>query len=160
MNWIARIFNGGAILLRSELWPGPAPGARIFGAGPDEFAFTSFAKLFIAPPCVQKARQFQPKTCFPGSFKPAGGRGCFHQTVTAMAMEPVDQDNPRPVDDGRKPGPPFPKDGKLFVISLRSGRLANRLTLFAQFIALAEEQGHRIINFAFHSYAHLFETTR
>jgi len=77
-----------------------------------------------------------------------------------MAMNPVDQDNPRPVDNGRKPGPPFPKDGKLFVISLRSGRLANRLTLFAQFIALAEEQGHRIVNFAFHSYAHLFETTR
>ena len=75
-------------------------------------------------------------------------------------MEPVDQDNSRPGDDGRRPGQPFPKDGKLIVISLRTGRLANRLTLFAHFIALAEEQGHRIINFAFHSYAHLFETTR
>jgi hypothetical protein len=59
-----------------------------------------------------------------------------------------------------EPGQPFPKDGKLIVISLRSGRLANRLMLFTQFIALSEEQGHRIINFAFHSYAHLFETTR
>jgi hypothetical protein len=77
-----------------------------------------------------------------------------------MAMEPVDQDNSRPGDDGRRPGQPFPKNGKLIVISLRTGRLANRLTLFAHFIALAEEQGHRIINFAFHSYAHLFETTR
>jgi hypothetical protein len=48
----------------------------------------------------------------------------------------------------------------LIVISLRSGRLANRITLFAHFIALAEEQGHHLINFAFHSYAHLFETTR
>jgi hypothetical protein len=54
----------------------------------------------------------------------------------------------------------FRKDGKLIIISLRSGRLANRLTLFAHFIAMAEEQGHRLINFAFHSYAHLFETTR
>jgi hypothetical protein len=59
-----------------------------------------------------------------------------------------------------EPGRDFRKDGKLIVISLRSGRLANRLTLFAYFIAMAEEQGHRIINFAFHSYAHLFETTR
>lgn len=59
-----------------------------------------------------------------------------------------------------EPGQLFPKDGKLIVISLRSGRLANRLMLFAQFIALAEEQGHHIINFAFHTYAHLFETTR
>jgi len=47
----------------------------------------------------------------------------------------------------------------LIVISLRTGRLGNRLTLFAHFIALAEEQGHHLINFAFHSYAHLFETT-
>ena len=66
----------------------------------------------------------------------------------------------RPDSSTIEPGQPFRKDGKLIVISLRSGRLANRLTLFAQFIALAEEQGHRIINFAFHSYAHLFETTR
>jgi hypothetical protein len=57
-------------------------------------------------------------------------------------------------------GQPFREEGKLIVISLRSGRLANRLTLFAHFIALAEEQGHHLINFAFHSYAHLFETTR
>ena len=78
----------------------------------------------------------------------------------AMAMEPANQDNTRSADDGRSPAQPLRQNGKLIVISLRSGRLANRLTLFAQFIALAEEQGHRIINFAFHSYAHLFETTR
>jgi len=77
-----------------------------------------------------------------------------------MAMESVNQDGTQPADDGRSPAQPLRKDGKLIVISLRSGRLANRLTLFAQFIAVAEEQGHRIINFAFHSYAHLFETTR
>ena len=39
---------------------------------------------------------------------------------------------------------------KLFTIGLRCGRLANRLILFANFIALAEEQGHRVINFTFH----------
>lgn len=51
-------------------------------------------------------------------------------------------------------------DSKLLVIALRCGRLANRLVLFANFIALAQEQGHRLINFTFHSYAHLFESTR
>jgi len=49
---------------------------------------------------------------------------------------------------------------RLFVISLRCGRLANRLSLFATFVALAEEHGDRVINFTFHSYAHLFESTR
>ena len=49
---------------------------------------------------------------------------------------------------------------KLFVITRRCGRLANRLVLFANFIALAEEQGHRVVNSTFHSYAELFETTR
>lgn len=49
---------------------------------------------------------------------------------------------------------------KLFLIVGRCGRLGNRLTLFATFIALAEELGHRLINFTFHSYTHLFETTR
>lgn len=46
------------------------------------------------------------------------------------------------------------------MICLRTGRMANRLMLFAHFMAMAEEQGHCIINFAFHSYADLFETTR
>ena len=49
---------------------------------------------------------------------------------------------------------------KLFVVALRCGRLGNRLLLFANFMALAEEQGHRLINFTFHSYSHLFQTTR
>ena len=51
-------------------------------------------------------------------------------------------------------------DQKLFIIAFRCGRLANRLVLFANFIAFAEEQGHRVINFTFHSYAHLFGATR
>jgi len=49
---------------------------------------------------------------------------------------------------------------KQFFIAQRCGRLANRLVLFAHFAALAEEQGDRVVNFTFHSYAHLFETTR
>lgn len=53
-----------------------------------------------------------------------------------------------------------PKNQKLFTIGLRCGRMANRLILFANFVALAEEQGHRLINFTFQSYAELFEGTR
>jgi hypothetical protein len=49
---------------------------------------------------------------------------------------------------------------KNFVIALRCGRLANRLVLFANFIALAEEEGHQVTNVTFHSYAHLFQSTR
>jgi hypothetical protein len=55
---------------------------------------------------------------------------------------------------------PHSTDQKLFVLALRTGRLANRLVLFANFIAFAEEHGHRLSNVTFHSYAHLFETTR
>ena len=49
---------------------------------------------------------------------------------------------------------------KLFTIGLRCGRLANRMVLFANFAALAEEQEHRLINFTFHSYSELFAGTR
>jgi hypothetical protein len=52
------------------------------------------------------------------------------------------------------------QDGKLIFVGLRCGRLANRLALFANLIAFAEEHGHRLINFTFHSYAGLFEATR
>jgi hypothetical protein len=55
---------------------------------------------------------------------------------------------------------PPSKNQKLFTVGRRCGRLANRLILFANFIALAEEQGHRVINFTFHTYAGLFEGTR
>jgi hypothetical protein len=48
---------------------------------------------------------------------------------------------------------------KRFIIAMRCGRLANRLVLFANFIALAEEQGHRVINPTFHSYSDLFRAT-
>ncbi len=54
----------------------------------------------------------------------------------------------------------FPEsDSKLFIIALRCGRLANRLVLFANFIAFAAEHGHRVANVTFHSYADRFETT-
>ena len=52
------------------------------------------------------------------------------------------------------------KKPKLFTIGLRCGRMANRMILFANFVALAEEQGHRLINFTFHSYSEFFEGTR
>ena len=48
----------------------------------------------------------------------------------------------------------------MFIIALRTGRLGNRLILFANFIAHAEEHGHRVANVTFHSFADLFETTR
>jgi hypothetical protein len=71
-----------------------------------------------------------------------------------------DHENARWIDGGDAACGFCPSDPKLFIIAKRCGRLANRLMLFAHFIALAEEQGHRLINFTFHSYAHLFEVTR
>src|SRR5205823_14805356 len=62
----------------------------------------------------------------------------------------------------QKDGPmarPRCADHKLFIISGRCGRLANRTILFANFIALAEEKGYRVMNPTFHSYANLFEPT-
>jgi hypothetical protein len=53
-----------------------------------------------------------------------------------------------------------PKKPKLFTIGSRCGRLANRLFVFAKFVALAEEHGHHLVNFSFHSYSELFEGTR
>lgn len=49
---------------------------------------------------------------------------------------------------------------KHLTISFRCGRLANRLVLFANLVALAEEQGHDLTNFTFHSYSEFFEGTR
>jgi hypothetical protein len=53
-----------------------------------------------------------------------------------------------------------PGDGKCIVISLRCGRLANRLVLFANFLAWAKERNYRLVNFTFHSYADLFSSTQ
>src|SRR5947209_3753362 len=66
----------------------------------------------------------------------------------------------RSVEDGARSARPLATERKLFIISGRCGRLANRTVLFANFIALAEEQGHRVMNPTFHSYSPLFETTR
>jgi hypothetical protein len=52
------------------------------------------------------------------------------------------------------------KNQKLFSIGRRCGRLANRLIIFANFIALAEEHGDRVVNYTFHSYSDLFDATR
>ena len=51
-------------------------------------------------------------------------------------------------------------DNKILVVGFRTGRLGNRLALFANVIGFAAEHGYRVINVAFHTYAHLFETTR
>src|ERR1041385_5040591 len=48
----------------------------------------------------------------------------------------------------------------LFVISGRCGRLANRMVLFASFMALVAERGGRVVNPTFHSYASHFKATR
>jgi hypothetical protein len=48
---------------------------------------------------------------------------------------------------------------KMLFIVKRFGRLANRIVLFANVIAFAEEKGYRVVNVSFHSYAHFFEGT-
>src|SRR5437879_2246638 len=53
-----------------------------------------------------------------------------------------------------------PADAKLFVVALRCGRLGNRLILFANFVALVEEQGGWVYNPTFHSYSSCFAATR
>jgi hypothetical protein len=55
--------------------------------------------------------------------------------------------------------PVFPQ-GKWLVVALRTGQLANRIILFANVIAFAEERGYRVLNPAFQTYAALFESTR
>lgn len=55
--------------------------------------------------------------------------------------------------DGKEPA-------KIFTVARRCGRLGNRLILFAHLIGFAEEHGHKIINFTFHSFADFFESTR
>ena len=46
-----------------------------------------------------------------------------------------------------------------FIIAKRCGRLANRIILYANVIAWAEEYSIAVINFTFQSYAHLFQST-
>jgi len=53
-----------------------------------------------------------------------------------------------------------PADNKLLIVAFRTGRLGNRLVLFANIIGFAAEHGYRVVNPAFHAYAHLFENTR
>ena len=51
----------------------------------------------------------------------------------------------------------MPHCPKTIVVARRFGRLANRLTMFANLIALSEERGCRIVNPTFDSYACNFE---
>ena len=78
----------------------------------------------------------------------------------ATAEKPVLGENGHLKKDDQQPMTPRPGHHKLFVISGRCGRMGNRIILFANFIALAEEQGHRVINPTFHSYAGFFEAMR
>lgn len=80
--------------------------------------------------------------------------------MTTTTRNPASGEDHRPVKGSQRPMPPASRKGKLFVISGRCGRLANRIVLFANFIALAEERGHRVVNPTFHSYARFFEATR
>jgi hypothetical protein len=70
----------------------------------------------------------------------------------------MSEQNPATPGEGALPAPRFTSP-KHFIIALRCGRLGNRLVLFANFMALAEELGHRVTNVTFHSYAEFFETT-
>lgn len=58
------------------------------------------------------------------------------------------------------PSPGRQTPGKRLIIALRCGRLANRLILFANWAAFAEEHGCRLVNFTFHSYSDWFTYTR
>lgn len=49
--------------------------------------------------------------------------------------------------------------GKVYIVK-RCGRLANRMILYANIIAWAEEKKLKITNFTFQSYANLFESTK
>src|ERR1035438_5439994 len=51
-------------------------------------------------------------------------------------------------------------DNKTLIVAFRTGRLGNRLLLFAHVIGFAAVHGYRVVNVAFHAYAHLFENTR
>lgn len=52
------------------------------------------------------------------------------------------------------------KQRKKLIIGKKSGRLGNRLMLFAHIIAFAKENDFKVFNFAFFEYARYFESTR
>ena len=82
--------------------------------------------------------------------------GLVYQTGV-MSPEP---EHPLPQPPSSPAVSAKPGDSKLLIVGLRCGRLGNRIVLFANLIAYAAEHGHRLINFAFHSYATFFESTR
>ena len=77
-----------------------------------------------------------------------------------IAKKPVTREEHRPAKNDQRPMPPQPAQDKILVVGFRTGRLGNRLVLFANVIAFAAEHGYRVVNVAFHSYAQLFENTR
>jgi hypothetical protein len=67
---------------------------------------------------------------------------------------------PGPGEAAADTSPRGARDRTLLIIAGRCGRFGNRIVLFANFVAFAEELGLRLSNCTFHSYAHLFEATR
>jgi len=125
-------------------------------------AANRYGDLIFAVAATFKSRQAQSEDCGYGFIENARGDSIGPQSYFTMttAKQPVSGEAPRPVKAAPGSMPSRPEPGKLFVISGRCGRMCNRLTLFANFIALAEEQGHRVANPTFHSYAKFFEATR
>jgi len=76
------------------------------------------------------------------------------------AKQPISGQESRPGEVEQGPMLSRPAHDKILVVAFRTGRLGNRLILFANVIGFAAEHGYRVVNVAFHSYAHLFENTR
>lgn len=77
-----------------------------------------------------------------------------------IAREHISDNDERAAKDGRCRRTLPSAHSKILIVGFRTGRLGNRLMLFANVIGFAAEHGYRVINVAFHSYAHLFENTR
>jgi len=82
-----------------------------------------------------------------------------HFTMT-IAKKPISGESHRPAEDDQRLMPKRSVQDKILVVGFRTGRLGNRLVLFANVVGFAAEHGYRVVNAAFHSYAHLFENTR
>ena len=83
-----------------------------------------------------------------------------NRVTMTIAQTPVPGEESRPAKDDQHQVPPRSAQSKILVVGFRTGRLGNRLVLFANVIGFAAEHGYRVVNVAFHSYAHLFENTR
>jgi hypothetical protein len=104
---------------------------------------------------------------FDNVLKWAGGRRLRDDPIEQQsrftmttAKKPISGEDHCPAKDDQHPVPTPSAQDKILVVGFRTGRLGNRLVLFANIIGFAAEHGYRVVNVAFHSYAHLFENTR